>query len=106
MARHWHFLSVPFWVGNGAAFVMLQFVTGQWKRLVPNSWQIVPDAWAVFVHYATFHLPPEPNGFYRIFLVGHVTIVAITGFIRNMNRIWAPMAPALPACTSAWWEWA
>ena len=113
----------------------------------PTSWQIVPDAWAVFVHYATFHLPPEPNGFYRynalqqlayfgvvfilaplailtgpsmspaltnrfkwypklpgnrqigrslhflvmcafvIFLVGHVTMVAITGFVRNMNHI-------------------
>jgi len=25
----------------------------------------VPNAWNVFVHYATFHLPPEPDGFYR-----------------------------------------
>jgi DMSO/TMAO reductase YedYZ molybdopterin-dependent catalytic subunit/thiosulfate reductase cytochrome b subunit len=147
MARHWHFLSVLFWVGNGAVFVILLFATDQWKRLVPNSWQIVPDAWAVFVHYATFHLPPEPNGFYHYnalqqlayfgvvfvlaplailtgpsmspaltnrfkwypklpgnrqvgrslhffvmcafvtFLVGHLTMVAITGFVRNMNHI-------------------
>lgn len=147
MARHWHFLSVLFWVGNGAVFVVLLFATGQWKRLAPNSWQIIPDAWAVFVHYATFHLPPEPNGFYRynalqqlayfgvvfilsplamltgpsmspaftarfswypklpgnrqtgrslhffvmcafiIFLISHVTLVAITGFVRNMNHI-------------------
>ena len=147
MARHWHFLSVLFWVGNGVVFVVLLFATDQWKRLVPNSWQIVPDAWAVFVHYATFHLPPEPNGFYRynalqqlayfgvvfvlaplamltgpsmspaltnrfkwypklpgnrqigrslhflvmcafvIFLVGHVAMVAVTGFVRNMNHI-------------------
>ena len=65
MARHWHFLSVLFWVGNGFVFVALLFGTGQWQRLVPTSWQIVPDAWAVFVHYATFHLPPEPNGFYH-----------------------------------------
>jgi DMSO/TMAO reductase YedYZ molybdopterin-dependent catalytic subunit/thiosulfate reductase cytochrome b subunit len=147
MARHWHFLSVLFWVGNGVVFAILLFVTDHWKRLVPNSWQIVPDAWAVFVHYATFHLPPEPNGFYHynalqqltyfgvvfilapmailtgpsmspaltnrfkwypklpgnrqigrslhflvmcafvIFLVGHVAMVAITGFVRNMNHI-------------------
>lgn len=147
MARHWHFLSVLFWVGNGAIFFLLLFSTDQWKRLVPRSWQIVPDAWAVFVHYATFHLPPEPNGFYHynalqqlayfgvvfilaplailsgpsmspaltnrftwypklpgnrqigrslhflvmcafvVFLVGHVTMVVITGFIRNMNHI-------------------
>jgi DMSO/TMAO reductase YedYZ molybdopterin-dependent catalytic subunit/thiosulfate reductase cytochrome b subunit len=147
MARHWHFLSVLFWVSNGLIFAILLFATGQWRRLVPNSWQIVPDAWAVFVQYATFHLPPEPNGFYHynalqqlsyfgvvfilaplailtgpsmspaltnrfpwyphlpgnrqigrslhflvmcafvIFLVGHVTMVAITGFVRNMNHI-------------------
>ena len=65
MARHWHFLSVLFWVGNGLVFVVLLFCTQQWKRLVPTSWRIVPDAWAVFAHYATFHLPPEPNGFYH-----------------------------------------
>ena len=147
IARHWHFLSVLFWVGNGLIFVVLLFGTGQWRRLVPTSWQIVPDAWAVFVHYATFHLPPEPNGFYHynalqqlayfavvfvlaplailtgpsmspaltnrfpwypklpgnrqigrslhflvmcafvVFLVGHVTMVALTGFVRNMNHI-------------------
>lgn len=147
MARHWHFLSVVFWVGNGVVFMILLFATGQWKRLVPDSWQIIPDAWAVFVHYATFHLPPEQNGFYHynalqqltyfgvvfilaplamltgpsmspaltnrfksypklpgnrqvgrslhflvmcvfvIFLVGHVAMVAITGFVRNMNHI-------------------
>ena len=147
MARHWHFLSVLFWVGNGAVFVVLLLVTDHWKRLVPNSWQIIPDAWAVFVHYATFHLPPEPNGFYHynalqqlayfgvvfilaplailtgpsmspaltnrfkwfpklpgnrqigrslhflimcafvLFTIGHVAMVVITGFVRNMNHI-------------------
>lgn len=147
MARHWHFLSVLFWVGSGVTFVLLLFATDQWKRLVPTSWQIVPDAWAVFVHYATLHLPPEADGFYRynalqqltyfgvvfilaplailtgpsmspaltsrfqwypkvpgnrqigrslhflvmcgfvLFLIGHVSMVAITGLARNMNHI-------------------
>ncbi|MGO8745665.1 MAG: molybdopterin-dependent oxidoreductase [Thermoguttaceae bacterium] len=147
MARHWHFLSVLFWVGNGLAFLMLLFATGQWQRLVPTSWRIVPEAWAVFVHYATFHLPPEPNGFYHynalqqlayfgvvfllaplamltgpsmspaftarftwypklpgnrqigrsihflimcafvMFIIAHVTMVALHGFVRNMNHI-------------------
>ncbi|HXY33339.1 MAG TPA: molybdopterin-dependent oxidoreductase [Planctomycetaceae bacterium] len=147
MARHWHFLGVLFWAGNGLVFVVLLFGSGQWKRLVPHSWQIVSDAWAVWVHYATFHLPPEPNGFYRynalqqlayfgvvfilaplailtgpsmspaltsrfswypklpgnrqvgrslhflimcafvFFLIGHIAMVAITGFVRNMNHI-------------------
>lgn len=147
MARHWHFLSVLFWVVNGLVFMGMLFATDQWKRLVPTSWHILPDAWAVFVHYATFHLPPEPNGFYQynalqqltyfgvvfllaplailsgpsmspaltsryswypklpgnrqigrslhflvmcgfvVFIVGHVTLVAMTGLVRNMNHI-------------------
>src|SRR5579863_9123178 len=65
MARHWHFLSVLFWVVNGFIYVALLFGTGQWRRLVPTSWQIVPDAWAYFVHYVTFQLPPEPDTFQR-----------------------------------------
>lgn len=65
IARHWHFLSILFWVGNGLAFVILLFATSQWKRLVPDSWHVIPEAWAVFVHYATFHMPPEPDGFYQ-----------------------------------------
>ena len=32
MARHWHFLSVLVWVGNGLVFVVLLFATGQWQR--------------------------------------------------------------------------
>lgn len=62
-ARHWHLLCALFWSLNGLAFLALLFGTDQWKRLVPSSWQLVPDAWAVFVHYATFHMPIEPDPF-------------------------------------------
>jgi sulfoxide reductase catalytic subunit YedY len=65
LARCWHFITVPFFLLNGAVFIALLFFTNQWKRLVPVSWQIVPDSWNVFVHYATFHMPIEPNGFYH-----------------------------------------
>jgi sulfoxide reductase catalytic subunit YedY len=134
-------------MGNGVTYVVLLFLTPHWHRLVPVSWQIVPDAWAYFVHYATLHLPAEPNGFYHykplqqlsyfgvvfilaplaifsgpsmspaltnrfkwypnlpgnrqigrslhflvmcafvIFVVAHVTMVTITGLVRNMNHI-------------------
>jgi DMSO/TMAO reductase YedYZ molybdopterin-dependent catalytic subunit len=56
---------VPFFVLNGVIFIILLFSTHQWQRLVPMSWQIIPDSWNVFVHYATFHFPIEPNGFYH-----------------------------------------
>lgn len=64
IARGWHFIHVPFFVLNGIVFIILLFTTDQWLRIVPASWQIIPDAWNVFVHYVTFNMPAEPNGFY------------------------------------------
>ena len=147
IARVWHFLTVPFFVLNGAVFIFLLFYTNQWQRLVPVSWQIIPDAWNVFVHYATLNFPVEPNGFYHynaiqqlsyfgtifilaplamltgmamspaienrfhwypklfgnrqsarsihflvmiafcVFIIIHVSLIAVTGLVRNMNHI-------------------
>jgi DMSO/TMAO reductase YedYZ molybdopterin-dependent catalytic subunit/thiosulfate reductase cytochrome b subunit len=65
LARSWHFINVPFFLLNGIIFSVLLFTTNQWKRIVPVSWQILPDSWSVFVHYATLNMPIEPNGFYH-----------------------------------------
>jgi thiosulfate reductase cytochrome b subunit len=147
MARSWHFLNVYGFVLTGISFVVGLCTTDQWLRLVPTSPTILVEAWATFVHYATFTLPPEPNGFYDYnalqqlayfapvfimaplsiltgmamspalvnrmpwfakmfggrqsarsihflllvgflaFLVVHVSLVVLTGFVRNMNHI-------------------
>lgn len=65
IARGWHFIHVPFFVLNGLVFTTLLFSSNQWQRIVPVSWHILPDAWNVFVHYVTLHMPEEPNGFYQ-----------------------------------------
>jgi thiosulfate reductase cytochrome b subunit len=98
MARHWHFLSVLFWVGNGLIFMILLLGTGQWKRLVPTSWQIVPDAWAVFVHYATLHLPTEPNGFYDYNALQKLTYFGVVFVLAPLAIVTGPsMSPAFTA---------
>ena len=98
MARHWHFLSVLFWVGNGLVFVVLLFCTQQWKRLVPTSWRIVPDAWAVFAHYATFHLPPEPNGFYHYNALQQLAYFGVVFVLAPLAMLTGPsMSPAFTA---------
>jgi DMSO/TMAO reductase YedYZ molybdopterin-dependent catalytic subunit/thiosulfate reductase cytochrome b subunit len=58
LGRHWHFFAAIFWVLNGLVYVVLLFVTGEWRRLIPTSWAIVPAAWQTFVTYATLHVPP------------------------------------------------
>jgi sulfoxide reductase catalytic subunit YedY len=56
-ARSWHFFSVIFWVLNGFVYVTLLFLCGEWQRLIPVSWDIVPRAFHTFLTFASFHLP-------------------------------------------------
>jgi len=147
LARCWHFLNVYGFIVTGFFFVIMLFDTEQWRRLVPQSPLVLLQAWNTWVNYATFHLPPEFNGFYGYnalqqiayfsvvfvfgpiailtgiamspaavnrfhwyaklfggrqsarsihfltmlsffaFIVVHVTLIVMTGFVRNMNHI-------------------
>jgi DMSO/TMAO reductase YedYZ molybdopterin-dependent catalytic subunit/thiosulfate reductase cytochrome b subunit len=147
IARSWHFLNVYGFILTGIFFVIMLFDTEQWRRLVPQSSLVLLQAWNTWVHYATFHLPPEFNGYYGYnalqqiayfsvvfvfgplailtgiamspaavnrfhwyaklfggrqsarsihfltmlsffaFILVHVTLVVMTGFVRNMNHI-------------------
>ena len=96
MARHWHFFSVVFWVGNGLLFVGLLFATEQWKRLVPTSFSIVPDAWNTFVAYANFTFPPEPDGFYHYNPLQQLAYFSVVFFFAPLSILTgAAMSPAL-----------
>jgi thiosulfate reductase cytochrome b subunit len=58
----WFHLSLDtMWVINGVVFVVLLFVTGQWMRLVPTSWDVLPNAWSAAIQYASLQWPTE-NG--------------------------------------------
>jgi len=58
----WFHLSLDtMWVMNGLIFVVLLFVTGQWMRLVPTSWDVLPNAWSAAIQYASLQWPTE-NG--------------------------------------------
>ncbi|HEY2910884.1 MAG TPA: molybdopterin-dependent oxidoreductase [Gemmataceae bacterium] len=96
MARHWHFLSVLFWVGNGIIYVSLLFGTGQWRRLVPTSWNIIPDAWAYFVQYVTLHMPPEPDAYVRYNPLQQLTYFGVVFVLAPLAIFSGPsMSPAL-----------
>lgn len=96
MARHWHFLSVLFWVANGIVYVFLLFGTGEWRRLIPDSWQILPDAWAIFTHYATFHPPLEPDSFFHYNALQQLVYFSVVFILTPLAIVTGPsMSPAL-----------
>lgn len=57
LARWWHFSFDLFWLVNGAIFYVLLFSTGQWQRIVPQSWSIFPNALSTAVQYASLNFP-------------------------------------------------
>ncbi|MGO4384434.1 cytochrome b/b6 domain-containing protein [Specibacter sp. RAF43] len=58
----WFHLTLDaLWVLNGIVFYILIFSTGQWKRLVPTSWDVFPNAISTAIQYASLNWPTE-NG--------------------------------------------
>ncbi|KJL36469.1 cytochrome b/b6 domain-containing protein [Microbacterium azadirachtae] len=90
------------WIVNGVIFVVLLFVTGQWMRIVPTSWDVFPNALSAALQYVSFDWPTE-NGwvnynslqqlayFTIVFLAAPVAIV--TGF--RMSGLWPKKAEGL-----------
>jgi methionine sulfoxide reductase catalytic subunit len=59
IGRHWHFFSIIFWIGNGAAYYILLFTSNEWTRLVPTSWYVIPEALKVMMMMQVFICPQQ-----------------------------------------------
>ena len=57
LGRHWHGLFTVLWVLNGLFYVTTLFATGAWRRIVPTSWDVFPQAWESFKIYAGLGVP-------------------------------------------------
>ena len=62
LGRHWHFMSIQFWILTGAVYVAMVFATGYWHYLVPTSWSIFPEAIKSVGTYLHFRLAPPLPG--------------------------------------------
>ena len=59
LARWWHLGIDTLWLANGIVFYILLFSTGQWMRLVPLSWDVIPNAISVAIQYLSLNWPIE-----------------------------------------------
>lgn len=90
------------WLVNGVLFVVLLFVTGQWLRIVPTSWEVFPNALSAALQYVSLDWPTE-NGwvnynslqqlayFATVFIAA--PLAALTGV--RMSGIWPKNAAGL-----------
>jgi thiosulfate reductase cytochrome b subunit len=47
------------WVVTGVSYIVLLFATGQWVRIVPTDWAVVPNALSAALQYASLDWPTE-----------------------------------------------
>jgi sulfoxide reductase catalytic subunit YedY len=92
LARWWHFSMDLLWVLNGTAFYILLFMTNQWLRLVPVTWDVFPNALSTAIQYASLNFPVDHswtryNGlqklsyFITVFIAAPVSIT--TGLLQS-----------------------
>ena len=96
IARVWHFINVHGFIVTGIIFGVLLFFSDQWRRIVPTSPMVLLQAWNTWVYYATFHMPPEPNGFYdynALQQIAYFTVVFVFGPLAILTGI--AMSPAV-----------
>lgn len=90
LARWWHLGADVLWVVNGLVFYVLLFASGEWRRLVPTSWQVFPDAGSVLIQYLSLDWPAD-NGwvaynalqtiayFVTVFIAGPLALITGLG---------------------------
>jgi thiosulfate reductase cytochrome b subunit len=65
------------WVVNGVLFVVLLCATGQWMRIVPTSWEVLPNAISAALQYVSLDWPTE-NGWVNYNALQQLSYFAIT----------------------------
>jgi sulfoxide reductase catalytic subunit YedY len=95
LARWWHLGVDSLWLLNGVIFYILLFATDQWRRLVPMSWDVFPNALSVLIQYLSLNWPTESswaayNGLQLIAYFITVFVAAPLALITGLG-----MSPAL-----------
>src|SRR5579863_379436 len=75
LGRHWHFLADFSWLLTGLIYVAMLFITPEWRRLIPTSWQIVPDAWHAMLSYLSFHVVETPGSYNALQQLSYAAVV-------------------------------
>ncbi|WP_434389500.1 molybdopterin-dependent oxidoreductase [Melittangium boletus] len=95
LGRHWHYVSVLGWVLSGGLYVTLLLTTGEWRRLIPTSWAVFPEAWHAFVTYLHFQLPPETGHYNALQQLSYAGVVFVLAPLQILTG--AALSPAIDA---------
>lgn len=90
------------WMLNGVIYIALLFATGQWVRIVPTTWDVIPNALSAAIHYLTFTWPVENpwvvyNSLQMLSYFGVVFVLAPLAILTGvrLSSAWPLDAPRL-----------
>lgn len=94
--EQWFHVGVDLlWLTTGLVFVVLLLTSGRWTRLVPTSWDVLPNAASVALQYLSLQWPQE-NGWvaynalqmlaYTVVVFVLAPTAAVTGL--RMSALW------------------
>ena len=95
LARWWHLGVDVLWLLNGAVFYVLLFITGQWRHIVPASWDVFPNAVSVAIQYLSLNWPTDNTwvAYNALQLLAYFTTVFIAAPLALITGL--GMSPAL-----------
>ncbi|OMC57213.1 oxidoreductase [Mycobacterium sp. IS-836] len=95
LARWWHLGVDVLWLLNGAVFYVLLFTTGQWRHIVPTSWDVFPNAVSVAFQYLSLDWPTDNTwvAYNALQLLTYFTTVFIAAPLAVITAL--GMSPAL-----------
>ena len=95
LGRHWHFLADAGWMLTGLVYVVMLFVTPEWRRLVPTSWSIFPGAWQALSSYLSLHLVFTPGQYNPLEQLAYFSVVFLLSPLAIATGL--AMSPSLAA---------
>ncbi|HEV2128638.1 MAG TPA: cytochrome b/b6 domain-containing protein [Thermomicrobiales bacterium] len=78
----------------GILYVVLLFGTGEWRRLIPTSWDIFPQAWDVLIGYLSFKMP-QATAYNRLQQISYAAVVFLLSPLLILTG--TAMSPAIAA---------
>ncbi|ALE05646.1 oxidoreductase [Arthrobacter sp. ERGS1:01] len=95
LARWWHLGIDTLWLANGIVFFVLLFTTGQWVRLIPLHWDVIPNAISVAIQYLSLDWPAESgwSNYNSLQLIAYFITVFIAAPLALVTGL--GMSPAL-----------
>jgi methionine sulfoxide reductase catalytic subunit len=95
LGRHWHFIADLGWLLTGLVYVVMLFASPEWRRLIPTSWQIIPDAGRAMLSYLSLHIVETPGAYNPLQQLTYAAIVFLLAPFSIATGV--AMSPAIAA---------